>query len=84
MESTQVSISPDKNGIYITININEGRIHTVGEVKLAGELILPPDKLIPFVIVQPGDIFSRKKATQTSENISTILGHEGHSLQMLI
>lgn len=79
VESTQVSISPDKNGIYITININEGRIHTVGEVKLAGELILPPDKLIPFVIVQPGDIFSRKKATQTSENISTILGHEGHS-----
>lgn len=79
VESTQVSISPDKNGIYITININEGRVHTVGEVKLAGELILPPDKLIPFVIVQPGDIFSRKKATQTSENISTILGHEGHS-----
>lgn len=79
VESTQVSISPDKNGIYITININEGKIHTVGEVKLAGELILPPDKLIPFVIVQPGDIFSRKKATQTSENISTILGHEGHS-----
>ena len=79
VESTQVSISPDKNGIYITININEGKIHTVGEVKLAGELILPPDKLIPFVIVQPGDVFSRKKATQTSENISTILGHEGHS-----
>lgn len=79
VESTQVSISPDKNGIYITVNIDEGKVHTVSEVKLAGELILSPDKLIPFVVVQPGDIFSRKKATQTSENITTILGHHGHS-----
>lgn len=79
VESTQVSISPDKNGIYVTINVSEGKVHTVSEVKLAGELILAPDKLIPYVIVQPGDTFSRKKATQTSENISTILGHEGYS-----
>ncbi|MEH6503641.1 MAG: outer membrane protein assembly factor BamA [Cycloclasticus sp.] len=79
VESTQVSISPDKNGIYITVNIDEGKVHTVSEVKLAGELILSPDKLIPFVVVQPGDIFSRKKATQTSKNITTLLGHEGHS-----
>ncbi|MEO1888427.1 MAG: outer membrane protein assembly factor BamA [Cycloclasticus sp.] len=77
--STQVSISPDKNGIYITINLDEGKVHTVSEVKLAGELIVNPNRLIPFVIVQPGDVFSRKKATQTSENITTVLGHEGHS-----
>ncbi|MBL4743178.1 MAG: outer membrane protein assembly factor BamA [Cycloclasticus sp.] len=79
VESTQVSISPDKNGIYITINIDEGKVHRVSEVKLAGELIVTPDKLIPYVLVQPGDIFSRKKATQTSEFITTILGHQGHS-----
>jgi len=79
VESTQVSISPDENGIYITINVNEGVIHTIGEVKLAGELVVSPDKMIPFVSVQPGDVFSRKKATQTSENITTILGHEGYS-----
>jgi outer membrane protein insertion porin family len=77
--STQVTISPDKNGIYVTINLDEGKVHTVSEVKLAGELIVNPNRLIPFVIVQPGSVFSRKKATQTSENITTILGHEGHS-----
>ncbi len=66
VESTQVSISPDENGIYITINVKEGVVHTVSEVKLAGD-------------VQPDDIFSRKKATQTSENITTLLGHEGYS-----
>ncbi|ORU91230.1 MAG: outer membrane protein assembly factor BamA [Cycloclasticus sp. symbiont of Poecilosclerida sp. N] len=77
--STQVSISPDKNGIYITINLDEDEVHTIGEVKLAGELIVNPDKLIPLVSVQVGDVFSRKKAIQTSENISTILGNEGHS-----
>jgi len=79
VESTQVSISPDKNGIYITINVDEGIVHTISEVKLAGELIVTPDKLIPFVTVQPSSIFSRKRATQTSENITTILGHEGYS-----
>jgi len=79
VESTQVSISPDENGIYITINVKEGVVHTVSEVKLAGELVVSPDKLIPFVSVQPDDIFSRKKATQTSENITTLLGHEGYS-----
>jgi len=79
VESTQVSISPDENGIYITINVNEGVIHTITEVKLAGELVVSPDKLIPFVSVQPDDIFSRKKATQTSESITTLLGHEGYS-----
>lgn len=79
VESTQVTISPDKQGIFITINVDEGELHTVSEVKLAGELIVAPDKLIPFVVVQPGSVFSRKKATQTSENISTILGHQGHS-----
>lgn len=79
VESTQVSISPDENGIYITINVNEGVIHTISEVKLAGELVVSPDKLISFVSVQPSDVFSRKKATQTSENITTILGHEGYS-----
>ncbi len=79
VESTQVSISPDKNGIFITINVNEGKVHTVSEVKLAGELIVSPDKLIPYVIVQPSDVFSRKKATQTSEYITTVLGHAGYS-----
>lgn len=79
VESTQVSISPDKNDIFITINIKEGKVHTVSEVKLAGELILKPSLLIPYVITQPGDVFSRKKATQTSKNITTVLGHKGHS-----
>ena len=80
VESTQVSISPDKNGIFITININEGKVHTISEVKLAGELIVSPDILIPYVVVQPSDVFSRKKATQTSEYITTVLGHAGYSL----
>lgn len=79
VESTQVTISPDKEGIFITINVHEGKEHTLSEVKLAGELIVTPDELIRVTTVQPGDIFSRKKATQTSDNITTILGHVGYS-----
>lgn len=79
VESTQVSITPDKKDIYITINVSEGKIFSISEVKLAGELILPPEKLIDLISVQPGDDFSRKKATQTSKRISDALGHEGYS-----
>lgn len=79
VDSTQVTITPDKKDIYITINVTEGKVFEVSAVKLAGELILPPEQLIELISVQPEDIFSRKKATQTSKRISDRLGHEGYS-----
>ncbi len=78
IESTQVSITPDKKEIYITVNIKEGNVFTLEEVRLAGDLIVSPDVLIPLVEVGPGEIFSRKRATQTSKAISERLGDEGY------
>jgi outer membrane protein insertion porin family len=78
IESTQVSITPNKKEIYITINIREGDIFTVNEVKLTGKTIVPPDELIPLVKIGPSDTFSRKLATETSKAISDRLGDEGY------
>ncbi len=78
VESTQVSITPSKKEIYITINIKEGAVFVLEEVKLSGKLIVDPDELIALVKVGPGDIFSRKLATETSTGISDRLGHEGY------
>ncbi len=79
IDSTQVAISPDKKDIYITINITEGEPYTVKEVKLAGDLVVKPDELAKFITVQPGEIFSRKQATETASKLSERLGNDGYA-----
>lgn len=79
IRSTQVSITPDKKDIYITVNIEEGEIFTLDKVKLSGNLVVEPEELIALLQVGPGEIFSRKNATQTSKAISDRLGEEGYA-----
>ncbi|CAD6873725.1 outer membrane protein assembly factor BamA [Methylomonas sp. EbB] len=79
IESTQVDITADKKEIYITINVKEGDVYTLEKVKLSGELIVQPEELIKLVKVGPGEIFSRKNATETSKSISDRLGDEGYT-----
>jgi outer membrane protein insertion porin family len=79
IESTQVDITADKKEIYITINIKEGEVYTLEKVKLSGELIVDPEELVKLVKVGPGEIFSRKNATETSKAISERLGDEGYT-----
>jgi len=79
IKSTQVSITPDKKDIYLTVNMQEGEIFTLGSVKLSGHLVVDPEELIALLSVGPGETFSRKNATQTSKAISDRLGEEGYA-----
>lgn len=79
IESTQVAITPDKKDIYVTINVKEGEVYKLDKVKLAGNLIVPPEQLIKLVGIGPGEIFSRKKSTETSKAITDRLGDEGYT-----
>jgi len=79
IESSQIAMTSDKKEIYVTVNIKEGDIFTLEKVKLAGNLIVNPDELIKLVQVGPGEVFSRKNATETSKSISDRLGDEGYS-----
>ncbi len=79
VESTQVSITPDKADVYITINIAEGEQYTLSEVKLAGKLIVDERQLFEQVTTRKGMLFSRKDTTQTSKNITDRLGNEGYA-----
>ncbi len=79
VESTQVSISPDKQDIYITINVGEGEKYSVSSVKLAGQLLLPEDELKKLVRIKPGDVYSREKLTETTKAIGDRLGNEGYA-----
>ena len=79
IESTQVAITPDKKDIYVTINVKEGAIYKLEKVKLTGNLVVKPDDLIKLMTVGPGEIFSRKNATETSKAIQDRLGDEGYA-----
>jgi len=79
IESTQVSISPDKEDIYITIVVNEGPRYTVGDVRLAGDLAVDVSELERLVRVQSGETYSREKLQRTAKDISDRLGAEGYA-----
>jgi len=79
LDSTQVSISSDKQSIYITINITEGQKYTVSDIKLAGEMRVPEEELRKLIKIQPGDVFSREKLTETTKLIGDRLGKDGYA-----
>lgn len=79
IESTQVSITPDKRDIYITINFSEGEKYTVANVEVSGEMPVPRSEIEKLVQVKAGDTFSRKALTETSSKISDRLGQDGYA-----
>ena len=79
VESTQVSISPDKQDVYITVNLNEGDRYQVSSVKLAGDFTLSEDELKKLVKVKAGDVFSRERLNESTKAIGERLGKEGYA-----
>lgn len=77
--STQVSISPDKKDMYVTVAIEEGDIHRISDLRIAGEPAVPAEQLFPLVRMSRGQVFSRKAATESAERISEFLGSEGYA-----
>jgi outer membrane protein insertion porin family len=79
VESTQVSVSPDRRNVYITANVSEGPIYTVGDVRLTGKFVVEESVLKRLVMFKSGETFSRKKLEQTSEYIQKLLGNFGYA-----
>lgn len=79
IESNQVSITPDKSNINITVNIHEGDQYTVSKVNLTGDLIVPEEDVRARVLLRPGDIFSQKQLTNSTKLIKSRLGIEGYA-----
>ncbi|MDR1849043.1 MAG: outer membrane protein assembly factor BamA [Zoogloeaceae bacterium] len=79
IDSTQVNISPDKQDIYITINVTEGARFRISSIKLVGELILTEEEIRPLVPLQPGQIFARKTLNETTKAIADKLSERGYA-----
>ena len=79
IDSTQVSLSPDKRDIYITINLDEGDRYTISNITLAGEFVVPKSELEALLEVAPGDVFSRRKVIKSRTSISDRLGDDAYA-----
>ncbi len=79
VESSQVSISPDKQQVFIAIALNEGPQYTISEINLRGDLIVGEEELRKLIPVEEGDVFSRARMTAISEALAFRLGREGYA-----
>ncbi len=77
IDSTQVSISPDKKGIFITVNLTEGKKFVMTGIKLLGKTSVKESELFSLVNIRVGEFFSRKKLTESTGKISDRLGDDG-------
>jgi len=79
IESTQVSITPDKKDIYLTLNIHEGEQYKVSDIKLTGELLGKQAEMEKLIKLKQGDIFSSAKLSSTTKSITDLLGTYGYA-----
>jgi len=79
IESTQVSISPDKRDIHVTINVVEGEKYTISQVKVAGEMLGLDEELQALVDVKPGDTFAAERVNAVSKRMTDRLSALGYA-----
>jgi outer membrane protein insertion porin family len=79
VDSTQISITPDKKDVYITVGVSEGVQYTVADVKLAGETLIPESEARELIKIKSGDIFSRSKLTESTKLLSDRIGNDGYA-----
>jgi len=79
IDSTQVAISPNKDDIFITINVNEGERYTLESIELAGKFVVPKADLESLYTVTPGTTYSRASVVSISDAISRRLSNEGYA-----
>jgi outer membrane protein insertion porin family len=79
IDSAQVAIAPEKDDIFITVNVNEGEVFKISEVKLSGTFVVPEAELRRYLLIHPGETFNRKLITSTQELMQNRLGVDGYA-----
>jgi outer membrane protein insertion porin family len=79
IDSTQVSMTAEKTGIYVTLNIEEGEQYTISEVELIGDLLGYEDYIKLVLPLTEGELYNQSTVTYTEEFISKYLGRYGYA-----
>ena len=70
---------PDRDDMFVTMNVKEGEVYRISEVKIAGNLVVPEEELRALVQVRRGDIYSQRMLTATTELMALRLGADGYA-----
>lgn len=76
--SSQVMLSPDKKDVFINIHVEEGPQYRFSGYNVAGKTVLSREKIDSLIQVKKGDVFSRKKVTESISAIGLALGDSGY------
>ncbi|MEQ1440239.1 outer membrane protein assembly factor BamA [Fontimonas sp. SYSU GA230001] len=79
VRSVQVALTPEKESIYVTVNVEEGEIYKVKDRRFSGETILNERYLEALTTTRAGDTFSRKEATESANRIEAALSDIGYA-----
>jgi len=79
IDSTQVSISPDKRDMFLTAGVTEGEQYKISEIKVTGDTVLPQEDVERMVIQKSGDVFSRALLEFSSNGITNSLSNIGYA-----
>jgi outer membrane protein insertion porin family len=79
IDSTQVSMTPDKTGIYVTLNLEEGEQYTISDIELMGDLLGYEDYIKLVLPLTKGELYNQAEVTYTEEFISKYLGRYGYA-----
>ncbi|MGF1732950.1 outer membrane protein assembly factor BamA [Photobacterium kasasachensis] len=79
LDATQVAISPDKKGVYITLKIDEGKQYSVKDVKFRGDLAGKVGDLDSLVTISAGEVYNGAKVTALEEAVKRKLGELGYA-----
>ncbi|TVM49355.1 outer membrane protein assembly factor BamA [Vibrio cholerae] len=79
VDSTQVAISPDKKGVYITLNLNEGEPYTVSKVQFRGELMGKEAEFTSLIPFEIGETYNGSAVTRLEESVKKVLGESGYA-----
>lgn len=79
IDSTQVSMTPDKDAIYITLNVTEGEQYNVSEVEVIGDLIGQDEIIKQLVPLRTDILYNQAQVTYAEEFVSKYLGRFGYA-----
>lgn len=79
VDSSQVSISPDRKDVFITLSVTEGEKYTFSDVKIAGETLGLDDELNKLVAINAGETFNNERLAEAGKRIVDRLGALGYA-----